>query len=144
MKLFEDGPPAAPLSDSHKCKEDAEADRSEDKLVHGHALQGREGAVGLSDGEGAGEEAEPFELNRGHEEAVGHEAGEAFKVEGGRAIDGSGDKRAQGGGFLFQVCELDRYQGAVVWGTRLVGGRQGFSPGLDGGQGLGNRVSYAA
>lgn len=63
------------LGDGHEGEEDAEADGGEDELVHCHALEGGDGAAGFCEWEGAGEEAEPFELDGGHEETVGHEAG---------------------------------------------------------------------
>lgn len=94
LELFEDGPLASALGDGHVCEEDAETDGREDQLVHCYPLQGRDGAMGLADGEGAGEETEPFELDGGHEEAVGHEAGEAFEVEGGRGVGGGWDEGA--------------------------------------------------
>lgn len=144
LKLLEDGPPAATLGDSHEREKDAEADGGEDELVHSHALQSWEIAPGLGDGESAGEESEPFKLDGGHEEAVGHETGEAFEVKGSWSISRRGEERADRDGLLLQVCELDGDKGPAIAGRWCVGGREGFSPGLDSGEGLGNRVGYAA
>ena len=107
LEFLEDGPLPPALCDGHEGEKDAQADRREDQLVHGHSLHGGDGAAGLGDGEGAGEEAEPLELDGGHEKAVGHEAGEAFEVEGGWGVVGGGHEGAEGGGFFFQVGQLD-------------------------------------
>lgn len=84
-------------------------------MVHGDALQGGHGGAGLGDGEGGAEEGVPAVLERGHEEAVGHEAGEALEVEGW----GEGGGGGEGGGFFFQVGEFDGYG---VGGGSVVGG----------------------
>ncbi len=129
------------LGDRHECKEGAEADGGEDKLVHCHALHGGDGAAGLGDGEGAGQEAEPLELEGRHEEAVGHEAGEAFEVEWRWGVIGGGHKGAESGGLFFQVGQLDGDEGASV---EIVGVCwESFPSGFDGGEGLSDGVSYA-
>jgi hypothetical protein len=107
LKLLEYGPLASTFRDGHVCEEHAETDGRKDQLVHRYALQSGDSAAVLGDGEGAGEETEPLELDGGHEEAVGHEAGEAFEVEWGWGVGGCGDEGAEGGGFLFQIGELD-------------------------------------
>ena len=107
LEFFEYGPLPSALGNGHECEEDTEADGREDELVHRHTLHGGDGAAGLGDGEGAGKEAEPLELEGGHEESVGHESGQTFEVEWWWSVGGGGDEGAEGGGLFFEVCELD-------------------------------------
>ena len=80
-----------------------------------------------------------MELYRSHEEAVGHEAGEAFKVEGwwGRAREWKDGFR-----FFTQVVHFEHCVGEDRTGA-CVGGGKGFSSSANCGEGLGNGVSNA-
>lgn len=114
LKFLEDGAAATTLGNGHVGEEDTETDGGEDELVHGDALQGGDGAAGLGDGEGARQEAEPLELDGRHEEAVGHEAGEALEVEGGGALLVVGTREPSEAGFSFRSVSSMEIRGPLL------------------------------
>lgn len=120
---------SAPLCHSHEGEKPSQTAWSEQQLIHRYSLQGWDGASCGRDRKPLAQSAVPPELKRRHEEAVGHEAGEALEIEGGR----SGVRRREGWGetgrLLIEVFKLDAGGDEGVGVGGLVGG-EGELPGL--------------
>lgn len=103
--------------------------RSEKKLIESNSLQRRDHGSSLGNRESAVQEAKPLVLDRRHEETVGHEAGQALKVEWWRELLGVGNEIARWPGvFLGEFLDFDREEIVLV---AFAGGAL-----LDGGQAL--------
>lgn len=130
---------ASTLGNGHGGEEDSQTEGRKDELVKRDTLHGGAESARLGDGEDVLEEAEPLELDGGHAEAVGHEAGEALKVKGRRQVLRVGDQVAVVEGVL--AVELVDLDGDTVVLLEAAGLAEGSL--ADGRDGLGDRVGDA-
>lgn len=81
-------------------------ERRKNELVKSHTLQRRNSRVLLGERESSGQEAEPLELHRRHEETICHEPGEALEIKGRRRASGMAQLPNRRGLLLVQVVDL--------------------------------------
>lgn len=83
-------------------------ERRKDELIERYALQRRKSRVLLGKRESPGQEAEPLELHRGHEETICHEPREALEIKGRRRSPGVSQLPNSRRLLLIQVMDLYR------------------------------------
>lgn len=103
----------------------AHTERRKDQLVKGNALEHWDTRVHLGERERPRQEAEPLELNWGHEETVCHEACDTLKVERRRGVNCCPKLSKRGGPILVQVMDLDRNEVIILQGSLSVSSPEG-------------------
>lgn len=87
-------------------------ERRKDELVKSYALQRRKSRVLLGKRESPGQEAEPLELHRSHEETIRHESREALEVKGRRR--GPGVSQLPNSRRLLFIQVMDLYRNEII------------------------------
>ena len=117
-------PPRPALGDRHEGEETGQTDGREQELVERDALQRRRRRGPGGEWKRRAQEAEPFVLQRCHDETVGHEAGQALKVKRGWEALAVGDQVFfRPGDFAVQLVNLDCE--AVDFGVGAAGSADG-------------------
>jgi hypothetical protein len=94
-------------------------ERRKYELIKGHTLQDRDGRVLLGERERSGQETEPLELHRSHEETVCHESGKAFKVERRGRAPSISQFPDSGGLLLIQIADFYRDEVVILLGSLM-------------------------